>query len=61
MMKLPIPRRADGSINVFKLKMRAPGLVDYAAYQGNPKEIAELVMAVTEFQRQRRERVGGAA
>ncbi len=57
MSKLPIPRTADGTIDVFKLKMRDPVRVDYAAYQAAPREMAELVMLVVDIQRQMREQV----
>lgn len=57
MSKLPIPRTADGEIDVFKLKMRDPVRVDYSAYQATPREMAEMVMAVVDIQCQMREQV----
>ncbi len=60
-MKLAIPRRADGSIDVFKLAMRDAERVDYAIYRGSPQEIAEMVVCVADTQRQMRKRVGVAA
>lgn len=55
MNKEPIPRIADGGIDVFKLKMRDPVRVDYAAYDATSSELAEMVMAVVNIQRQLRE------
>lgn len=57
MTKLPIPRTADGEIDVLKLKMRDHVRVDYSAYAATPKEMAELVMLVVDIQRQMREQV----
>lgn len=57
MSKKPIPRMADGTIDVFKLKMRDPVRIDYAAYAATPMELAEVVMAVVDIQRQIREQV----
>lgn len=57
MTKLPIPRTADGEIDVLKLKMRDHVRVDYSAYAATPKETAELVMLVVDIQRQMREQV----
>lgn len=55
MNKEPIPRMTDGYIDVFKLRMRDPVRVDYAAYDATPSELAEMVMAVVNIQRQLRE------
>lgn len=52
MSKLPIPRMADGTIDVFKLKMRDPVRVDYSAYAATATELAEAVRAVVDIQRQ---------
>lgn len=57
MSKSPIPRTAGGAIDVFKLKMRDPVRVDYAAYQTSPRELAEMVLLVVDIQRQMREQV----
>lgn len=57
MSKLPIPRTAGGAIDVFKLKMRDPVRIDYSAYEATPMELAEMVMAVVDIQRQMREQV----
>ncbi|MFB2857646.1 hypothetical protein ACTFBX_19995 [Aeromonas caviae] len=57
MSKKAIPRTADGEIDVFKLKMRDPVRIDYAAYAATPMELAEMVMAVVDIQRQIREQV----
>ncbi len=57
MSKLPIPRMADGTIDVFKLKMRDPVRVDYSAYAATATELAEAVRAVVDIQRQMRELV----
>jgi len=56
MNKEPIPRMADGGIDVFKLKMRDPVRVDYAAYLATPRELAEMVLAVVNIQNEMRER-----
>ncbi|HHO0788131.1 TPA: hypothetical protein ACRTOB_004083 [Aeromonas hydrophila] len=57
MSKKPIPRMADGTIDVFKLKMRDPVRVDYSAYQATPREMAVMVLLVVDIQRQMREQV----
>ena len=57
MSKLPIPRTADGEIDVLNLKMRDRVRVDYSAYQATPREMAEMVMAVVDIQCQMREQV----
>ena len=57
MNKLPIPRTADGEIDVLKLKMRDPVRVDYSAYAATATELAEAVRAVVDIQRQMREQV----
>lgn len=48
---------ADGTIDVFKLKMRDPVRVDYSAYAATATELAEAVRAVVDIQRQMRELV----
>ncbi len=55
MNKEPIPRLPDSEIDVFRLKMRDPVRVDYAAYDATPSELAEMVLAVVNIQRQLRE------
>ena len=55
MNKAQIPRLPSGEIDVFRLKMRDPVMVDYAAYDATPSELAEMVMAVVNIQRQLRE------
>ncbi|NJI19147.1 hypothetical protein HBJ00_10690 [Aeromonas veronii] len=55
MNKAQIPRSPDGEIDVFRLKMRSPVMVDYAAYEATPCELAEMVLAVVNIQRQLRE------
>ncbi len=57
MSKLPIPRTADGEIDVLNLKMRDPVRIDYAAYAATPREAAMMVMAVVDIQCQMRELV----
>ncbi|MFB0722336.1 hypothetical protein ACEU6F_04595 [Aeromonas salmonicida] len=57
MSKIPIPRTADGTIDVFRLKMRDPVRVDYSTYEATATELAEAVRAVVDIQRQMRELV----
>ncbi|QXC33429.1 hypothetical protein [Aeromonas sp. FDAARGOS 1407] len=52
MNKAQIPRLPSGEIDVFRLKMRDPVRVDYAAYDATPSELAEMVLAVANIQRQ---------
>lgn len=55
MNKVKIPRLPDGRIDAAKLELRAWELVNYGAYDCDPGEMAELVMAVVEFQKAMRE------
>lgn len=53
--RVSVPRKPDGGIDVFKLRMRDRDRVAYGAYTATPEELAEMVMAVVEAQKLMRE------